>query len=247
MSQLWERIRIARTSSGLTQEELADALGVARPTVGLWENPDPKKRSRPRNKMLHNIAEATNTPYNWLISDTSEINSLLLEQNPCLKTKELENRLKSEIMEHRQEVTNHTNSAMWERIRAARIDACLTQEEFAEKCNVSRGTVVLWESSDPKKRIIPRQKKLELISQITGAPLGWLLSDKEVIDTKWKEEHPEESSQELEKHLEESRHKMLEDVKKAASIIYSLASQSKINQEEADAVIALASLIKRNK
>ncbi|MBU2713621.1 helix-turn-helix transcriptional regulator [Zooshikella harenae] len=96
MSELWERIRAARASACLTQEELANKLGVARPTIGLWESPDPKKRTQPRDKTLQKIAEITGAPYGWLISDESEISPEFRDQNPDLKSKELENRLKDD-------------------------------------------------------------------------------------------------------------------------------------------------------
>jgi len=45
--QLGDRIRSARERKGMTQQQLADALGVARETVGNWET----GVSTPRNAM----------------------------------------------------------------------------------------------------------------------------------------------------------------------------------------------------
>ncbi|MCX4027903.1 XRE family transcriptional regulator [Endozoicomonas sp. SM1973] len=104
MSELWERIRAARASASLTQEEMAEKLGVARPTIGVWETPDPSKRSKPREKMLRRIAEVTGAPYKWLVSDNSEIDPEFILQNPDLQSKNLEHRLKTQRQSNRKDL-----------------------------------------------------------------------------------------------------------------------------------------------
>jgi transcriptional regulator with XRE-family HTH domain len=51
----------ARESSGLTQEELAKAIGVKQEQVNMWE----RGRSRPYPAHLKRIAEATNRSLAW--------------------------------------------------------------------------------------------------------------------------------------------------------------------------------------
>ncbi|MBU2708951.1 helix-turn-helix transcriptional regulator [Zooshikella marina] len=104
MSELWERIRAARASAGMTQEELASRIGVRRPTVGVWETSDPTKRSQPRDRMLRKIADATGAPYGWLISDKSEIDADFISQNPDFKNDSLDSRLITQKKNNRRDL-----------------------------------------------------------------------------------------------------------------------------------------------
>lgn len=56
------RIKQAREAKGLTQEALADAVGVSRPAVTQWED----GTSTPRNKKLPSIAAALDVDPLWL-------------------------------------------------------------------------------------------------------------------------------------------------------------------------------------
>lgn len=104
MSELWERIRAARASAFMTQEELADMIGVTRPTVGVWETSDPKKRSKPRDRMLRKIADATGAPYGWLISDKSEIDADFINQNPDFNKESLDKRISTQKKNNRRDL-----------------------------------------------------------------------------------------------------------------------------------------------
>ncbi len=66
--ELNARILHARNESGLTQEQLAEAVGKTRGAVAQWE----AGTVRPRHSTLVAIAEATRTPLLWLESGTSE-------------------------------------------------------------------------------------------------------------------------------------------------------------------------------
>jgi len=70
-----ERIRRARTEAKLTQQDLADAAGVSRAAVALWENGDTKSL-KPNN--LFKIARRLNKPAEWLATgqQAAESNSL---------------------------------------------------------------------------------------------------------------------------------------------------------------------------
>lgn len=73
-SELWQRIKAARKHANLTQQDIADKFGVTRSAVAQWESSDPAKRTRPRFEMLLKISETTGCPFNWLLSDESELN-----------------------------------------------------------------------------------------------------------------------------------------------------------------------------
>jgi transcriptional regulator with XRE-family HTH domain len=58
------RIRTARVRAGMSQAELAAALGVSRSAVGNWESN--KGRVFPSTERLSDLALATRVSYEWL-------------------------------------------------------------------------------------------------------------------------------------------------------------------------------------
>ncbi|MCW6653638.1 helix-turn-helix domain-containing protein [Aerococcaceae bacterium NML210727] len=66
-----------------------------------------------------------------------------------------------------------------EKIKVLRKKASLSQEEFAEKLNVSRSAVAKWESNNGVPEII----NLRMISKFFSVSLDSLLDDKESIET----------------------------------------------------------------
>lgn len=58
------RVRNARKDMGMTQEDLAKALGITRPTVTMWES----GKSKPRVDMLDRLAGLLGTTPAWLLS-----------------------------------------------------------------------------------------------------------------------------------------------------------------------------------
>lgn len=58
-----DRLRKARESANLTQEELAEALGIIRGSIQRWES----GTRYPRPKMIEDLAKATNVPLEWLL------------------------------------------------------------------------------------------------------------------------------------------------------------------------------------
>lgn len=66
--QICENIRQARVSANLTQQEIADKIGVKRSTYAEWE-----RRIEPDMKTLTKISELTNTPISILISQPADI------------------------------------------------------------------------------------------------------------------------------------------------------------------------------
>lgn len=57
-----ERLRKLRQDMGVTQEQLADDLSVAKSTIGMWEN----QKREPDLKMLEKIADFFKTSVDYL-------------------------------------------------------------------------------------------------------------------------------------------------------------------------------------
>ena len=55
-------------------------------------------------------------------------------------------------------------------LTAARVNANLTQREFAKKCGVSESTVIAWETG----RRFPNVKRLTAIEQALGISLNYI-------------------------------------------------------------------------
>lgn len=72
-SRLWQRVRGARLYARLTQQALADRVGVTKQSVISWETLDPGKRFVPSDDNLSRIAAATGVPREWLSSDASSV------------------------------------------------------------------------------------------------------------------------------------------------------------------------------
>mgnify|MGYP002621841110 CR=1 FL=1 len=60
------------------------------------------------------------------------------------------------------------------RIREARRQAGMTQEDLAEACGVTASAVAQWESARSETRTAPSTAHLLSISQATGRPVDWL-------------------------------------------------------------------------
>lgn len=63
-----------------------------------------------------------------------------------------------------------------DRIRHARKEAGLTQEELGKRCGVTRAAVAQWEAQDEKKRTEPTLESYRAIAEATGVSLEWLLT-----------------------------------------------------------------------
>jgi len=77
-SELYQRIKAARQFAGLTQTGLGAALKtpVTKVSVSNWEKKAGGDGNMPTSKRLKEIADATNVPYLWLLSDESAINEI---------------------------------------------------------------------------------------------------------------------------------------------------------------------------
>lgn len=75
-SELWQRLRQARKVADLTQQQLADACGVTRGAIALWEAAEPEHRTKPTTDHLLVLAKATGVPIEWLLNDAVDLNDV---------------------------------------------------------------------------------------------------------------------------------------------------------------------------
>lgn len=76
-------------------------------------------------------------------------------------------------------------SEMWQRIRAARREARLTQQQLADKVGVSKAAVAQWEAKSRAQRTTPTTQNLLAISRETGAPVKWLTDNTQSAESSW--------------------------------------------------------------
>lgn len=72
-SALHERLREARRKAGLTQQEVADHLGVDRTAVTQWESRAHERRACPDISRLNAFGKLTRTSVEWLLSNAVNI------------------------------------------------------------------------------------------------------------------------------------------------------------------------------
>lgn len=72
-SEMWQRIRYARARANLTQQALADALGISKSAVAQWEARDPEKRTRPERDNIAPLARELKVSLAWLMSDDVQL------------------------------------------------------------------------------------------------------------------------------------------------------------------------------
>lgn len=82
MTPIGEKIKHARIEIGLTQEALADAVGVEPPTISRWES----GQIEPRPATLVKIAKAVEKPVSWFTRGDSLEGELLARLDRMEKT-----------------------------------------------------------------------------------------------------------------------------------------------------------------
>ena len=80
-----------------------------------------------------------------------------------------------------------TGSELWQRLRAVREACKLSQADIARKAGLGRAEVSLWEQSNASIRTCPNLNQLRDFSELTGAPLSWLVDDNSSINDDFKE------------------------------------------------------------
>lgn len=76
ITELWQRLRQARRVADMTQQDLADKVGVSRGAVALWEAAEPEHRTKPTTEHVVKIAAVTRVPLEWLLNDASDLNAI---------------------------------------------------------------------------------------------------------------------------------------------------------------------------
>lgn len=78
------------------------------------------------------------------------------------------------------------SSQLWQRLRAARKFADLTQAQLASVCNITRSGYAFFESSDDNSRTRPNTDQIMAIARTTRVPIEWLLNDTSDPGDVWK-------------------------------------------------------------
>lgn len=78
---MYRRIRLARQHAGMTQQQVADAMGVSKASVAQWESRDENQRTKPSIENLIRYSKLTGAPVWWLLS-TEELTEDDLEAVP---------------------------------------------------------------------------------------------------------------------------------------------------------------------
>lgn len=89
-------------------------------------------------------------------------------------------------------------SEMWQRIKAARKRAGLTQADVAAHFDIDRTAITQWEARSSSRRTRPDIARLEEFAHLTRTPVWWLLSDEVDVLEPWPDliEKPDGASQE---------------------------------------------------
>lgn len=116
-SELKDRIRVSRQALGLSQQNVADKLGVTKSAVGSWE----AGKHIPTVPMLKELSTLLNAQFEWLVSDETYISDDWLETE------------------------FDKNSEFKDRLKAVRKYRNLTQKELAEKLGLSTPAIAAWE------------------------------------------------------------------------------------------------------
>lgn len=78
------------------------------------------------------------------------------------------------------------SSQLWQRLRAARKYADLTQAQLAAVCGITRSGYAFFETSDSNARTRPHVDQIMAISKLTKVPVEWLLNDASEPGDVWK-------------------------------------------------------------
>lgn len=79
--EIGDRIRRARNAAGLSQRELASAIGVTHGTVGQWES----HGKRPTRENLQKVAKATLTSFDELARGIPDMEGILVQDSRAIR------------------------------------------------------------------------------------------------------------------------------------------------------------------
>lgn len=139
------RLIESRKNKGINQTELSNALGVSAQAVQQWESGS----TMPRGKRINALARVLDVPKEWLIFGTDvPIRSLP------------------------QKHSDTDTSTLSERIKQARKEAGLSQNDLSKKIGVSRVAITQWENN-PSVKIAG--ENLTRLCSVLGVSAEWLL------------------------------------------------------------------------
>ena len=75
-SELWQRLRSARSFAEKTQGDIAKALKVSRPTVTLWESKDGSNRTNPSAQQVMAFARECGVPAEFMMDENADIDDV---------------------------------------------------------------------------------------------------------------------------------------------------------------------------
>lgn len=77
-------------------------------------------------------------------------------------------------------------SQLWQRLKAARKFADLTQSQVAVACGVTRSAYAFWESSEEAIRTRPSAEQVMAVAKLAHVPIEWLMNDAASVDDVWR-------------------------------------------------------------
>lgn len=201
------RIRNARVSKNLTQQELAKLLGVSRSTIAMWET----NASQPNNEMLVGLADYLEVSVDYLLGRTdgafkgihmnriSELRKLHklsqatlgelvgAAQNTVCNWElgkrepdfETASKLASIFNVSIDYILGYTGGDMFQiQLKKLREKQGWSQQKLAELLNIRQSTVAMWENGTNK----PTYATLTVLSDIFGVSLDELAGEKTIAE-----------------------------------------------------------------
>lgn len=77
------------------------------------------------------------------------------------------------------------HSELWQRLRAARAKARMTQLQVSKRMNLSRGAIAQWEANDVGYRTQPSASQVQALAELYQVPAAYLLDDTAHADDVW--------------------------------------------------------------
>ena len=130
-----ERLKELRKEKGLNQIEIANYFGTSQPAYQAWES----GRRTPAQKSLEKLAKFFNVSVSYLLGETSIRNF-------------------SGLTTSKEQYHAPSEQTIGERLKSARKEAGLLQEEVAEHFNITQQAYQVWESGkrNPKKETLQK-------------------------------------------------------------------------------------------
>ena len=130
-----ERLKELRKEKGLNQTEIAKELHISQQTYSQWES----DKRNPSQKTLEKLANFFNVSVSYLLGETSIRNF-------------------TELTTSKEQSHAPSGQTIGERLKSARKEAGLLQEEVAEHFNITQQAYQVWESGkrNPKKETLQK-------------------------------------------------------------------------------------------